>query len=48
MPGHSGVRNSWGLQWGKAGNCFIPDDYLGLAAFGADYWAIFQNREIPS
>jgi hypothetical protein len=48
MPGYSGVRNSWGLDWGKGGNCFIADDYLGSPSFGADYWAIFQNKEIPS
>jgi C1A family cysteine protease len=34
------VRNSWGSNWGIAGNCWIPYDYLGSTNFGADYWVI--------
>lgn len=39
-PGYFTVRNSWGTDWGDAGDCYIPEGYLGSSNFGSDYWII--------
>src|SRR6266403_1508849 len=38
--GYFTVRNSWGSSWGKAGDCFLPYEYLGSKLYGSDYWII--------
>jgi C1A family cysteine protease len=40
VPGHFTVRNSWGVDWGDHGDCYIPEAYLGSSEYGADYWHI--------
>ncbi len=39
-PGYFTVRNSWGSSWGDAGDCYMPEAYIGSTKFGADYWII--------
>jgi C1A family cysteine protease len=38
--GYFTVRNSWADDWGDAGDCYIPEKYLGNQNLGADYWII--------
>lgn len=39
-PGTFTVRNSWGKSWGDAGDCYMPEAYLGSTHYGSDYWII--------
>lgn len=39
-PGHFLVQNSWDTDWGEAGFCHIPEDYIGSPDQGSDYWTI--------
>jgi len=34
------IRNSWGPDWGQAGNCRMPYAYLADASLCADFWTI--------
>lgn len=38
--GYFTCRNSWGDQWGDAGDFYMPEAYLGSPSFGGDYWII--------
>ncbi len=42
-PGHFTIRNSWGVQWGNKGDCYIPEDYVGSTKYGADFWRITRT-----
>lgn len=34
------VRNSWGADWGDAGYCYMPFDYLTNPDLASDFWQI--------
>jgi C1A family cysteine protease len=34
------VRNSWGVEWGDKGYCYIPEDYMLNNDMTSDYWTI--------
>lgn len=36
------VRNSWGLDWGDRGYCYISYDYLKSPYLAADFWAVIK------
>lgn len=38
--GYFTVRNSWGGDWGAAGDCYMPENYLGSPTYGSDYWVV--------
>lgn len=38
--GYFTCRNSWHTNWGDKGDCYLPEQMVGSAAFGADYWRI--------
>jgi C1A family cysteine protease len=41
-PGYFTVRNSWGVDWGDKGDCYFPEEYIGSAKYGSDYWVIHE------
>lgn len=43
-PGYFTVRNSWGPDWGDAGDGYLPEAYLGSTGFASDLWTIFANQ----
>lgn len=34
------IRNSWGAEWGQAGYCQMPFDYLTNSRLATDFWKI--------
>ena len=34
------VRNSWGVNWGLSGYCYIPYAYLTNPNLSSDFWVI--------
>jgi Papain family cysteine protease len=34
------VRNSWGWDWGKQGDCFIPEQYITSPKYASDFWVV--------
>lgn len=38
-----GVRNSWGVDWGIKGYCWMPRPYV-LSQLASDFWAILHER----
>ena len=34
------VRNSWGTDWGQAGDCLMPFDYLANTNLCSDVWVV--------
>jgi C1A family cysteine protease len=43
-PGTFTLRNSWADDWGDAGDCHVPEAYLGGSKYGSDYWLISQLK----
>lgn len=39
-PGYFTVRNHWNTDWGDKGDCYLPENMVGSALYGSDYWAI--------
>ena len=42
------VRNSWGDEWGEAGYCYIPYNYLMNEKWTGDCWIIKKNAKMPA
>ena len=40
------VRNSWGEDWGDAGYCYVPYDYLGNPAHAHDLWTLRRAHDL--
>ena len=36
------VRNSWGIEWGDKGYCYMPFDYLNNSNLSDDFWKIVK------
>jgi C1A family cysteine protease len=34
------IRNSWGVNWGQAGYCMMPFEYLLNSQYSSDFWTI--------
>jgi C1A family cysteine protease len=39
------IRNSWGLDWGIKGHCFMPFEYLISPHLASDFWTIRSVKE---
>jgi C1A family cysteine protease len=37
------VRNSWGIDWGDHGYCYIPYDYLTNTNLASDFWTLRKD-----
>jgi C1A family cysteine protease len=38
-----GVRNSWGIDWGLKGYCWMPRPYLLNSVLASDFWSIIKE-----
>jgi hypothetical protein len=38
--GHFIARNSFGPDWGDAGHCYLPYEFLGDPRYGFDFWIV--------
>ena len=37
------VRNSWGPDWGQAGDCLMPFDFVGNPDLACDVWMVLAE-----
>jgi C1A family cysteine protease len=44
-PGYITVQNSWDVDWGDKGYCYLPEEYIGSKNFGGDYWIITKAEQ---
>jgi len=38
------VRNSWGIEWGDRGDCYLPYAYLSNGGLAADFWTLTASK----
>jgi C1A family cysteine protease len=41
------IRNSWGVNWGLAGYCLMPYEYLINPQLSSDFWTLRAVKEKP-